>query len=130
MSVLRRVVPVRKTVKTSCGLLALLTVTYAAACVGTSKSANPLSPSIAGPIAGVDITAPTVMAPPVDALVDTTTQPITMRVGNATTNGVRPLTYTFEIATDPGFTNKAFTREGVTQDSSGTTTLTLPQALQ
>ena len=55
----------------------------AGACVGSSKSANPLSPAIAGPIAGVGITAPTVVAPAIDALVNTTTQPITLQVGNA-----------------------------------------------
>ena len=52
--------------------LALLSADcLAGACVGASKSANPLSPAIAGPIAGVGITAPTVVAPAIDALVNT-----------------------------------------------------------
>ena len=101
----------------------------AAACVGASKSSNPLSPSVAGPIPGVDITAPTVVAPGVDAMVDTNAQPITLQVGNAETNGVRPLSYRFQIATDPNFANQVFAKDGVAQDGSGRTSMTLPGPL-
>jgi hypothetical protein len=69
------------------------------------------------------------MQPAVDALIDTTTQPIVLKVGNAETNGVRPLSYRFEVATDPGFTNQVFSRAGVPQDASGQTSLQLPAAL-
>lgn len=116
--------------KKQCVRLAVLPLLLsAAACVGSSRSSNPLSPSIAGPIPGVGITAPTVVAPAVDALVDTNTQPITLQVGNAETNGVRPLSYRFEIATDPNFTNPVFTKDGVPQDGSGRTSMTLPGPL-
>src|SRR3990167_8581402 len=88
--------------KKLCVRLAVLPLLVsAAACVGSSKSSNPLSPSIAGPIPGVGISAPAVVAPSIDALVDTNTQPITLQVANAETNGVRPLSYRFEVATDP-----------------------------
>jgi hypothetical protein len=111
-------------------LPALLTLPLvAAACVGTTKSENPLAPSIAGPIAGVGISEPAVMAPPVDAMIDTRSQPITFRVGNASTNGVRPLKYRFEIATDPSFANPVFIKADVDQDASGTTSMTLPGPL-
>ena len=100
----------------NCVLVALLSLTVSAgACVGTSKSANPLSPAIAGPIEGVGIIAPTVVEPAIDALVNTMTQPITLKVGNAVTSGVRPLTYRFEIATDPGFTNMVVAQANVPQ---------------
>src|SRR5690349_922067 len=116
--------------KKLCVRLALVPlVMSAASCVGSSKSSNPLSPSIAGPIPGVGITAPTVVAPTVDALVNVNSQPITFQVGNATTNGVRPLSYRFEIATDPNFTNQVFTKDGVAQDPSGRTAMTLPGPL-
>ena len=115
--------------KKSCVRLAMLPLLVAAACVGSTKSSNPLSPVIAGPIPGVGITAPTVVAPGVDAMVDTNTQPITFRVGNAETNGVRPLSYRFEIATDPNFTNHVYDRAGIPQDASGRTSLTLPGPL-
>ncbi|HVH26527.1 MAG TPA: hypothetical protein VM818_07210 [Vicinamibacterales bacterium] len=94
----------------------------------TSKSSNPLSPVVAGPIEGVGITAPSVMQPGVDAMIDTTSQPIVLKVGNAATNGVRPLSVRFEVATDPGFTNQVFARV-VPQDGSGQTSVQLPNAL-
>ena len=113
----------------NCVLVALLSLTVSAgACVGASKSANPLSPAIAGPIEGVGIIAPTVVEPAIDALVNTMTQPITLKVGNAVTSGVRPLTYRFEIATDPGFTNMVVAQANVPQ-GEGVTSLTLPAAL-
>ena len=102
--------------KKLCVQLAALPLLASAACVGSSKSSNPLSPVIAGPIPGVGITAPIVVAPGVDATVDTNTQPITLRVANAETNGVRPLSYRFEIASDPNFTNSVFSKAGVPQD--------------
>jgi len=116
--------------KKLCVRLAVLPLLVsAAACVGSSKSSSPLSPSIAGPIPGVGISAPTVVAPAVDALVDTNTQPITLQVANAETNGVRPLSYRFEVATDPSYTNPVFTKDGVPQDASGRTSMTLPGPL-
>jgi hypothetical protein len=115
--------------KKLCVRLGPLTLLLAAACVGSSKSANPLSPVIAGPIPGVGISAPTVVAPPIDARLNTTTQPITFQVANAETTGVRPLTYRFEIATDPGFSNQVYAKDGIPQDPSGRTSLTLPGPL-
>jgi hypothetical protein len=113
----------------NCALLGLLPLLATAwGCVGASKSANPLSPSIAGPIAGVGITAPTVVEPAIDALVNTTTQPITLKVGNGISSGVRPLTYTFEVATDPGFANKVVAQAGV-PPGEGITSFRLPASL-
>jgi hypothetical protein len=90
------------------------------------KSAHPLSPSVAGPIPGVNITAPKAMDPPSGARMEVTKQPITLTVENATTNGVRPLSYLFEVATDTQFANKVFTKGDV---SPGTprTSITLPE---
>lgn len=115
--------------KKLCVRLAVLPLLVSAACVGSSKSSNPLSPTIAGPIPGVGITAPIVVAPSVDALVNTNTQPITLQVANAETTGVRPLSYRFEIASDSNFTNPVFEKDGVAQGASGRTSLTLPGPL-
>jgi hypothetical protein len=115
--------------KMLCLRLTLILPLAAAACVGTSGTSSPLSPAIAGPIPGVGISAPTVVAPPVDALVNTNSQPITLQVGNAETTGVRPLSYRFEIATDPNFTNAVFIKDAVTQGSGGRTSMTLPGPL-
>src|SRR5260221_730021 len=80
-----------------------------AGCVST-KSSNPLSPTVAGPIPGVNITAPSLVQPGAGARVASDQQPITLMVDNASTSGVRPLTYTFEVAMDTGFANRVFTK--------------------
>jgi hypothetical protein len=94
-----------------------------------AKSANPLSPSIAGPIAGVTISAPKLLQPASSAQIAVDQQPVVLVVENASTNGVRPLSYTFEIATDSGFTTKVYSQSGVKPGSDGRTSLPLPQSL-
>jgi hypothetical protein len=48
---------------------------------------------------------------------------------NANTTGVRPLNYTIEIALDANFTNKIFSRDGITPADGGRTSLQLPSSL-
>ena len=98
------------------------------ACVGAEKSSNPLSSTVAGPIPGIDISAPSLLNPAAGAKVPVDQQPITLVVGNSSTNGPRPLTYLFEIATDAGFANKVFTRDGIAP-GDGATSLRLPDLL-
>jgi hypothetical protein len=93
-----------------------------------SKSATPLSPSIAGPIAGVEISEPVVVSPADGAKIASDTQPITFTVTNASSNGVRPLTYALEIAVDSGFANKIFSQTGITP-GDGRTSFRLPSNL-
>ena len=93
------------------------------------KSSNPLSPSVAGPIPGVNITAPSPIEPKDGQRIATDTQPVTLRLGNATTSGPRPLSYLFELATDAGFTSRVFTREGIVPGDGGSTSLRLPDPL-
>ncbi len=112
---------------------ALCTLVLAGAAIAlgaceTSKSSNPLSATVAGPIPGVNITAPGVMTPAAGTRIAVDRQPITLTVNNATTNGVRPLNYLFEVATDTNFTNKVFTRDGVTP-GDGQTSIKLPDPL-
>ena len=94
----------------------------------TTKSSNPLTPTVAGPIPGVNITAPGVMAPSSGTKIAVDKQPVTLTVTNATTNGVRPLAYLFEVATDASFTNKVFTRDSITP-GDGQTSVKLPDPL-
>jgi hypothetical protein len=94
----------------------------------SSKSSNPLSPTVAGPIPGVNITAPKAVEPTSGSKIAVDTQPITLAVDNAATNGVRPLSYSFEVATDVNFTNKVFVREGI-EPGDGRTKLRLPDPL-
>ena len=88
------------------------------------KSENPLSPSVAGPIPGVEITAPQMLEPSQGARYKENQQPIRLAVGNASSNGVRPLYYTFEVASDSGFQTKMFARSQV-QPGQGQTSVTI-----
>jgi hypothetical protein len=98
------------------------------ACEAT-KSSNPLSPSVAGPIPGVEITAPKALEPTNGTKIPVDKQPITLLIENASSNGVRPLAYVFEVATDANFTNKVFTRDQIAPGEGGRTSLRLPDAL-
>ena len=103
-------------------VLAILAAVTCGACEA-SKSSNPLSPTVQGPIPGVNITTPTTMTPSSGQKIAVDQQPITLTVQNATTNGVRPLSYVFEIATDANFATKVFTKDKVTPGGDGRTSL-------
>jgi len=104
----------------------LLTATLGCA---VEKSDNPLSPTVAGPIPGVEITAPRVLEPNGNMQIAANAQPLTLLLENAYTTGPRPLNYLFEVASDANFANKVFQREGVEPGQGGRTSLRLPDAL-
>lgn len=87
------------------------------------KSSNPLSPTVAGPIPGVNITPPRMLEPAQGARYRESQQPIRLLVENASTNGVRPLYYTFEVATDSEFATKMFARSQVPPGPDGRTSV-------
>jgi hypothetical protein len=95
----------------------------------TEKSENPLSPTVAGPIPGVEISAPRPLEPGGGQMIASDRQPVTLLLENASSNGPRPLTYMVEIATDAGFANKVFTRNAIAPGPDGRTSLRLPDAL-
>jgi hypothetical protein len=115
--------------KTSAYLLLLAPLVWVSAACEISKSENPLSPSLAGPIPGVEISAPHTLEPGGGAQIASDQQPLTLLLENASSNGPRPLNYVFEVATDAGFTNKVFGREGIQPGENGRTSLRLPDAL-
>ena len=90
-----------------------------------TKSSNPLSPSVAGPIAGVEITAPKMLEPAQGFKFKESQQPIKLLIENSTTNGVRPITYMFEVASDQAFTSKVYAKSGVAQGDGGRTSVTV-----
>jgi hypothetical protein len=107
-----------------------LTALVALASCEHQKSENPLSPTIAGPLPGVQITQPKLLEPGQGVKFKDKQQPITLLVENASTNGVRPLVYGFQIAADAGFTNIVFRKQDVPQGSNGRTSLKLQDKLQ
>src|SRR5262245_32566149 len=106
-----------------------LTIAIAGLACQTAKSSNPLSPSVAGPIPGVDISAPKPLEPGAGWQVDSTQQPIRLLLENSLTSGARPLSYTFQVATDANFNNLVFIRDAVVQGDGGRTSLRLPDPL-
>ena len=106
------------------GLAALI----AAGCQ-QSKSANPLSPDIAGPIPGVSITAPKPLEPAVGQTLETSQQPFTFLIENASTSGVRPLYLQFQLAADAGFQTIAHSVDRIEPGPNGRTTYTMNIAL-
>ena len=79
----------------------------------TSKSSTPTAPTVAGPIPGVNISAPAMLEPVQGFKFRENEQPIRLVIQNAVTNGVRPLTYTFEVSSDTNFNSKVFSRASV-----------------
>jgi hypothetical protein len=110
------------------GCAGVLVAAGLSACEMT-KSENPLGPTVAGPIPGVNITSPTPLEPAQGFRIPVESQPITLTLSNAATTGVRPLNYLFEVATDAGFSNKVFSLEGITPGGNGRTGVRLPNAL-
>jgi hypothetical protein len=106
----------------------MIVAVSAAACEMT-KSENPLGPTVAGPIPGVNITSPTPLEPAQGFRIPVASQPVTLTLSNAATTGVRPLNYLFEVATDAGFANKVYSQEGITPGANGRTNVRLPNAL-
>ena len=112
--------------------LALFVVPVAALALSgceAAKSSNPTSPSVAGPIAGVNISTPAPLSPTQGTKLSAKDQPVTLVVQNASTNGQRSITYRFEVAVDAEFTNKVTTREGIEPGGDGKTSYRLPDAL-
>src|SRR5437764_12286732 len=94
-------------------VMAVFLAAFSAAGCQVSKSSNPLSPSVAGPIAGVNIGRPNALEPGQDWQIFMRDQPLKLLFQNVTSSGVRPITYTVEIATDAGFSSVVFKRTGI-----------------
>jgi hypothetical protein len=82
-----------------------------------------LSPSVAGPIPGVEITAPKLLEPGQGFKFKEAQQPIRLLIENSSTTGVRPLSYTFEVATDTTFATRVFARSSVPPGDGGRTSV-------
>lgn len=110
-------------------VLTAASLAIAIAGCAVEKSSTPLSPTVAGPIAGVQITAPKPLEPASGARIPGDRQPLTLLLENASSNSPRPLSYLFEVATEPGFSNRVFTKDNVPPGDGGRTALQLPATL-
>jgi hypothetical protein len=94
------------------------------------KSENPLAPTVAGPMAGVEITAPTPVEPWTGKPVKDAEQPLVVVLNSAQSNSPRPFTMAFEIAADTQFSNVVYAQSGIKPaEDGGHVRLTLPSRL-
>lgn len=92
---------------------------------GVEKSRNPLSPSIAGPIEGVVISAPT-PATAGGGLIRVTDQPITLQFSAATSNSERPFWYEIELSTSNAFNMLVHAADQVAPSGDSTESYQIP----
>ena len=109
----------------SVGLASGLVIVLALGGCQTSKSSTPTAPTVAGPIPGVNISAPGLLEPAQGFKFRENEQPIRLVVQNATSNGVRPLFYTFEVSGDSSFGSKVFSRSNVAPGENNRTSVQL-----
>lgn len=93
------------------------------------KTSNPLSPLIAGPIAGVDISLPRGLEPGTGTKIEDKNQPVTLLIENPSSNSPRPFKLRLEVATDSGFTTVVFTQAGIEPGPNGQTRFVMPDRL-
>jgi hypothetical protein len=106
----------------------LFTVCALTACE-TRKSANPLSPDVAGPIPGVSITAPKPLEPGIGQQVVATGSPQTLLIENAGTTGERELFLQVDVATEGTFQQLIHQASRITPGGNGRTSYRLPEPL-
>lgn len=92
------------------------------ASAGCAKN-NPTSPSGSG--GSPSVTIPRPVAPSATVQIHNADQPITLVVANATISQGSATTYTFEVASDPGFGATVYSKSGVASGGSGQTSLTI-----
>jgi hypothetical protein len=95
----------------------------------TNKSRTPTSPSVAGPIAGVTITAPKGLEPASGTQVVSDQQPLNLLIENPTTSGERKVWLEIEVSTTTAFDALVHKATNVEPGPNGRTTYRLPEAL-
>ena len=99
-----------------------------AACERT-KTSNPLSPQVAGPMEGVTITAPLVSEPRVGQKIKDPEQPLTLVMFNPVSNIERPITLTVQIAAEASFLGQTYVQTDIALSPTGLTRVKLPAKL-
>ena len=110
-------------------IIAVLSLSLTVLACERSKSETPLSPNVAGPMGGVSVDAPRMLAPAPGSTISDRDQPLTIVMGNPETNSPRPMTLGFQIAFDAGFATIAVQREGLAPGADGQTRLVLAERL-
>lgn len=121
--------PITSLVRSRQVLLPALALLMGAAACEQAKSSNPLSPLIAGPIAGVTISLPKSLEPVAGLRIEDRNQPITLLIENPSSNSPRPFTLRLEVATSTTFQTLVHSRSGIEPGPNGRTSYQLPEKL-
>ena len=79
--------------------------------------------SVTDATTGITLTSPQLTTPTINQQFKNSEQPLALTIRNAVTTGTTALTYTFEVATDIGFANKVYTKDGVPAGAGNQTVL-------
>jgi hypothetical protein len=96
----------------------------------TAKSANPLSPTLAGPMEGVSITAPKALEPWANQQIKDNEQPFNVVIENASSSSPRPFKMRMQIATDSGFASVVWAHDALEPGEGGQTRFRMWDRLQ
>lgn len=91
------------------------------ALISAACSTSPAQPTGGG---SASVTTPRPAQPADSTQIPNLSQPVTLVIQNALATQT-PTTYTFEVATDPGFSSKVQTKDSVAEGSSGQTSVKL-----
>jgi len=109
-----------------------ITALFAMVCLAgceAAKSSNPTAPSVAGPIPGVNITAPKPLEPYAGSTLTFSNEPPTLLIENAGTSGNRSLYLRIEVGADNAFKQIVHQADQVALGANGRTTYRLPEPL-
>ena len=95
----------------------------------SEHSSNPLSPNIAGPLAGITITTPASIQPVDGQLIAVDTQPVTLVFQSAVSDSPRPFWHEAQIAEDGNFVSILHTFEKIPSAEGGMVSVDLPLML-
>ena len=95
------------------GLTAFVAIACLAGCE-SAKSANPTAPSVAGPIPGVNITAPRPLEPYAGSTLVFSGEPPTLLIENAGTTGARSIWLQLDVASDSSFRQIVYQADQIT----------------
>ena len=110
------------------GLTALVAMICLVGCE-SAKSANPTAPSVAGPIPGVNITAPRPLEPYAGSTLVFDGEPMTLLIENAGTSGARTIWLQLEVAADTSFQQIVHQADQISLGGNGRTSYRLPAPL-
>ena len=105
--------------------LVVLVVSVASCEQFVEKSSNPLSPTVAGPMAGISIDSPRQISPGPGVQIDADAQPLSLLIENPATNTMRTVVLGVQVGMDASYSNLAFERAGVGLGGNGQTSVRL-----